>query len=71
MIPRNIAQDKSGVLVFPVHHGFEELFATQVMTRFTRRLVQALFNNGLRRDTRVIKAGNKQRSLSEHAVPWT
>jgi hypothetical protein len=25
----------------------------------------------LRRNTRVIKAGNKQRSLSEHAVPLT
>lgn len=69
MTPRAIAQDKSDILVFPVHHGFEELFATQIMTRLTRRLVQALFNNGLRRDTRVIKAGNKQRSLSEHAIP--
>jgi len=54
------------MLVFPVQYGLERLFTTQIMTRPTRRLEHALFNDRLR--SKCLREQD-QCSLSEDAVP--
>ena len=65
--PFELSEDPGFILVFPSPNSIDQLFASQVMTRFAFLLLQPAFHNGLGGDTRVISAGHPEGVVALHA----
>jgi hypothetical protein len=60
---------KTDELVLPIHDLVQKLFTAKVVSCLAFDLVQPLFDDALRGDASMVKAGSEQRSLSQHAIP--
>ena len=57
------------ILILPLPDALHQALAPDIMARFALELEQTFFDNGLGRNTSVIRAGHPQRIVTHHAMP--